>query len=500
MKILVPLIQNKRVIYGLLWILFLYSLFLKVYFLWYQSFWIDEGFSSHISYNFFQDGIDFKKQQYLIHNISQVISFNISWVSDFSARISSVLFSCINALFIYLISLHLFKDKKQALFASIIFSFLTWEIIWARQARFYALLQLIFSINIYLIIKIINDFKIKYFNIALISLYIWVLFHPFLWSNVVLFILWIIYLLILQKKNLRKRVLFNKKSISIYLIIIFIIWIEATKYFLQEKWVSIPWASTKLPQDSIESYIQKYSYHLSSQLGILHMFSFIWMFIIAYKRKILESIILSFWYIFIFYIISQKGFLFHTRYVLILYPLIIILSSYSIFYFHSLIKRNIFKHTYTIIIWLLILFTAKFTFFPQKEYAIDYTSPQPSFKQAYNIIPNEAQVISWFPMMCEWYFWQKWECIYHLPVDYVWSPESIQNTLNRWKDNYTSLLYLLSLNQLEKSKKYYFVFDALSLSRTINKDILKEVLQNWEIIFNQWKTYNNIKVIKYIMK
>jgi len=61
-----------------------------------------------------------------------------------------------------LISINLFKDKKQAIFATLIFSFLTWEIIWARQARFYTLLQLLFSINIYFLIKIVKDFSFKH--------------------------------------------------------------------------------------------------------------------------------------------------------------------------------------------------------------------------------------------------------------------------------------------------------------------------------------------------
>gem|GEM_PF-2383032 len=77
-----------------------------------------------------------------------------------------------NIFLIYLISYNLFKDKKQAIFVTLIFSFLTWEIIWARQARFYTLLQLIFSLNLYFIIKTVQNFSFKYLNLAIIFLYI----------------------------------------------------------------------------------------------------------------------------------------------------------------------------------------------------------------------------------------------------------------------------------------------------------------------------------------
>jgi len=530
------ILKNKMKIYYLLIFLILsYSIYIKFYFLWEQSFWIDEWFSSYVSMEFFNNGFNFMKPEYFLHNFSQVLSFNIFWVSDFSSRFFSVIFSIINTVFIYLISFKLFKDKKQAIFSTLIFSFLTWEIIWARQARFYSLLQLIFSINLYLNISIVKNILekkvfLKYLNIFIIISYIWILFHPFLYSNLVIFLVSIfsvIFVKIVNNKNSLKynlstegfsplkvikqkffSFLFNKyfNLIWTFFILLIIFWIEVYKYiYLWESlWVS---SDRKLPEHFIESYINNYNNHLFSELWILYFLFIISFFIFAIKRKFLELIFLGFSFLFIFYVISQKWFLFHTRYVLILFPLIIIWASYSIVYFYKSINSFcqqralalwIIKYIYIIIIFILILLSAKFTFLPQKEYLIDYTSPQPNFKQAYNIIPNNSKIISWFPMMCEWYFWKKWECIYHLPVDYVWSPESVKHVLERWKDNYTKLPYLLNLDQLEKQKKYYFVLDDLSIKRTIGKNILKELFDNWKIIFDDWIKYNNIKVIEYI--
>ena len=528
-----PFLSTIKYKYIILGVIFIYSIFLKFYFLWEQSFWIDEGFSSYISQQFFESNIDFTKPEYLLHNFSQIISFNIFWISDFSARFFSVIFSIINTIFIYLISIKLFKNKKQAIVSTLIFSFLTWEIIWARQARFYSLLQLIFTINLYLNISIVkqyldntkNNKKIKknnisflknnYLNFFIIISYIWILFHPFLYSNLVIF--WVsIFYVILNKISLstegfsplkyfkQKSVKQKAKALFWYIwkkyftliILLIILIIEIIKY-INNLWNIWIWISKTLPEEFINNYINNYNNHLFLELGILYFLFIVSLFIFAIKRKFVELIFLWFSFFFIFYIISQKWFLFHTRYILILYPLIIVWASYSIFYFYNLVKNNILKYIYLIIVFILILITAKFTFLPEKEYNIDYTSPQPNFKEAYNIIPNKSKIISWFPMMCEWYFWNKWECIYHLPVDYVWSPKSIKNTLDRWKDNYTKLPYLLNLNQLKKWKKYYFVLDDLSLKRTINKKLIKNIFNNWKIIFDNWKKYNNIKVIKY---
>jgi hypothetical protein len=516
MNKIISLLKEKKYIF--LAIIFLYSIFIKFYYLWFQSFWIDEGFSSYVSLELFEKWIFFIKWEYLLHNLSQILSFNIFWVSDFSARFFSVIFSLINSIFIYLISIKLFKNKKQAILSTLIFSFLTWEIIWSRQARFYSLLQLIFSINLYLNISIVkqylkNNKKIiikrsflenNYLNIFIILAYIWILFHPFLYSNIVIFVVSIFYFLFVKITLLRKKMwplAFKKnniliKYISTIIILLIISLIEIIKYYssLWNIWIS---SSSRLPEHFIKSYINNYNFHLFWELWILYFFFIISLFILAIKRKILELIFLWFSFFFIFYIISQKWFLFHTRYVLILYPLIIIWASYSIYYFFNLFKNKYLKYIYFIIIFIFILFTAKFTFLPQKEYSIDHTSPQPNFKEAYNIVPDNSKIISWFPMMCEWYYWKKWKCLYHLPVDYVWSQKSIKATLARWKDNYTKIPYLLDLNQLKNWKKYYFIMDALSLHRIINKDILKNILKNWKIIFDNWKLYNNIKVIQY---
>ncbi len=478
-----------------IWIVF-YSVFLRFYNLGVQSFWIDEWFSSYISMEFFNKNIESLELWYFLHNISQVFSFYLFWVSDFSARFPSLIFSAINIVFIYLISINLFKDKKWAIFATFLFCFLYWEITWARQARFYSLLQLLFSVNTYLIIKIINNFKIIYLNISIIFLYIWILFHPFLYASVVVFLLWISYKIFLERKNLKK---FNfKKYLSTFFIIFFISSFEFYKYLNIEKTIHIPW-TTSLSEDIVKWYISAYIRHFIEHLGILYYINIFSFFLLWYKKDFKSLIVLAFPFLFIFYIISQKWYLFHTRYVLILYPLILVLSSYFIFYIYDILKEKykILSISYIFILFFIILFSAKFSFLPKTNYQIDFTSPQPNFKWAYKILEKNSKVISGFPMLCKWYFQDKWTCVYSLAIDYVWDKNKHKKILDRWKDNYTNIAYLWDLDNLKASEKYYFVIDNLSINWIINKEILKNIIKNWKIIFDSWKNYNNIKIIEY---
>ncbi len=469
----------------------LYWVYIRFYWLWIQSFWIDEWFSSYSSLQLSMNNLSFLKDQYLLHSIFQNISFNVFDITDFSARFPSVLFSIINTFLIYIISISLFKDKRQAVLATILFSFLTWEIIWSRQARFYSLLQLLFSLNIFVTIKVAKSFSIKYLNIAIISIYIWILFHPFLYSNLILLGIILPYT-IYKKSSLLKK----KKFYTSILLITFIMIFETIRYSYFQETISIS-STYDLPKNFIESYIQKYSEHLNYWLGILPLLSIIWMVILAYKKKITESVFLTFSYIFIFYIISHEWYLFHTRYLLILYPIILLLSSYTIFFIYDTIKNKYFKYIFLATILMLILISANFTFIPKSSFYIDRTSPQPNFKEAYKNIPNWKKIISWFPMLCQWYYSKKWECSYSLAINYFGDKSKNTELLLRWKDNLTNIRYLDSLVTLNNWNQYYFVIDNLTARWLITKNILNNLLKKWKIIYNNGDNYNNIQVIFY---
>jgi len=469
-------------------IILAYAIFLRFYKLWEQSFWIDEGFSSYTS-------LVSTNMQYYFHNLSQQLSFWVFGISDWSARVPSVIFNIINIGIIWLIATSLFRNKYIAVISVLLFCFSAWEITWARQARFYTLLQLLFSINIYLLIQIYKNFSQKYLYFGIIFLYIWIIFHPFLWASVLLFIITLGILLFKNRKNISlKNTLLFWPSVWVFSMIVLY---ELFQFLQTWNSLSIPWASTRVLSDIfLQNYINNYNNFLVFQYGILYSLFMVSMVAFVCKRKILKSIIFVIWFLFTFFIISQKGYLFHTRYLFILAPLVIIGASYSIVWIWNKIKNIPLKYLYYILITWAILISTKLNFFPHSHYYINYTSPQPNFQWAYDIIPKWQKIISGFPMLCEWYY-DNWQCLYSLPINYVWDEASKDNILARWKDNYTNTAYLKTLDTLELWE-YYFVVDELTARWWIYKELLNEVVEQWESIYNHWERYNTIEVIKYI--
>ncbi len=472
-------------------VMIIYAIFLRFYNLWVQSFWIDEWFSSYATISSIQ-------LEYLIHNISQIFSFKIFWVSDFSARFPSVIFSSLNIIVFYFLSKLFFENKKKAVISTLIFSFLTWEIIWARQARFYSLLQLLFTIDLYLLYALLKNYKVIYLNLLIIFLYIGIHFHPFLWAGVVWFLLVFIYILIFQKNSIKVNI---RKYFFTIIIVLWIIWIEL--YFYLNTWEikKIPEPSSRLSFEMWFTYFKNYISHLIIWTGILWIFSIFWIIVLFLKKEFKKILIFWFLYIFIFFIIAFKGFLFHTRYVFILYPIIILLALYSLYFLYEFIANKLnnkrWAKFYAIIVSLAIISTGKYTFLPQTSYYIDFTSPQPNFKEAYRNIPKNSLVISGFPMLCKWYYWNKWTCKYSLAVDFVWNKKNHKNILDRKKDNYTNIAYLNNLEKLESWKIYYFVVDNLTNGGTIKNEIIKEIYEKWTVIYESWENYNKIEVVKY---
>lgn len=491
--------MKKHLSLILLWLIFISWFILRFYDLWFQSFWIDEWFSSYVSLEWFKNWIDLSLNNYFLHNLSQVLSFFVLWVSDFSARFPSVIFWSISIILIYIFSLNLFWDKRQALLSSFIYSFLSWEIIWARQARFYSLLEMLFILISLLLVIWFKTNRSIYLAFSIILIYIWINFHPFLYAFI--WILWLVFLykLLLNIKKINLEFIKNidyKKYLSTY-ISIFIVWFsEIIKRIFLSSWTWVP-STWDLPDIMKEFYVNFYFSHLFQELWILVLFFLLWLILMAFKRKILWLIVLWINFLFIFYVVSQKGTLLHMRYALVLYNMIIIWWSYFVFYLYDIIKKDYFKYIYLVIIFFFIIFTWKYNFFPSSHYYIWHTSPQPNFKEAYKNIPNNSKVISWFPMLCEWYYKDRWECTNSLAVDFVWKTSNHEYILNKWKDDYTKLSYLESINELNQWEKYYFVFDDLTLRWALNRELIKQVFQSWKLIYESWEKYNNIKVFEY---
>jgi len=495
----------KKYFYILLFFVLFYAIFLRFYYLWFQSFWIDEGYSSIVSYfanlNNFIPKLPtwiYDFSQYF-WTIFQVISFKLFWLSDFSARFFSVILNILTWLIVLLFTSKLINWQKwdknniivylTLLIVAILFYFSNWEIIWARQARFYSLLAFLFILITYLLFEVFILKNKKYFRYLMIFLPLWLIFHPFLWSLWVVFLIYFWYQLFEDKKIDKREIIWLFVWAFIFLIFKFIFF-----YFSNKIWI---WVHPVDIGNLSNWYIKYYNIHLIENLWIVYILFFIWMIILLYKIPKIGLFFLLIWFI-NFYVITHKWIMFHTRYVFHLYSIIFIVSWYLIF---SLIKSIFKKNKYIygwlwIIILFLLFFTYKFNFLPKKEYFIDFTSPQPNFKWAYKSIENYSwNIISWFSHMCLWYQKTlKWEfnCKYWLRVDLTWYPGNKEKLLKIMKDRYTWMKYYT----WDSYTWFVFVLDDLSLRRNLNKNLIWKVLKNCKLIYKSWKRYDFIWVWK----
>lgn len=84
--------------------------------------------------------------------------FKIFGISEFSARLSSVIFGTLTILLVYLMGIK-FANKRVAILAAIIITFSGWEILWSREARMYAQFQFFYLLVSYLFYVGLNNNK-----------------------------------------------------------------------------------------------------------------------------------------------------------------------------------------------------------------------------------------------------------------------------------------------------------------------------------------------------
>lgn len=508
--------MNKYLFSFIIIIISLAWIFLRYYDLWLNSMWIDEWYSSIVSYYAYQNDFvpflpsgryDFS--QY-IFTLFQSISFDIFWYSDFSSRIVSFFFWIFTLILVIIFSNNFLQEHKYknygVIFITALFTFSTWQIIWSREARFYELLGFIYLTSIYTLWKYCQKYEYKYLLLFCFITLLWIIFHPFCFALLGIgffIILYKIYEEYLVSKNLKNTFLQNYKWIIIFFIIIIIHLIVANIFKYISVWVMNIWnpfpTFFETSQDIKKWYTLFYIQNLWSELWVLFIAYIFWIIYFLFTKKIRECII--FWLIFVinFYIITQKWFMAHSRYMFHLYSIITIIGWYFIFLFSSyyidiIIQsknkiKKILSFILMILLWLSITFTFQYTFFPKKIYYIDATSPKPDFKSTYELLKDkkDMKIISWFPHMCFLYNVKNtWICEYALKVNLTGSTETLENIQSATNNDYTNTPYLNNLHNIDVTK-YYFVLDDLTIKNAVHKDIIQNIKSNCNLIYsNKW--------------
>lgn len=478
---------KKHHIFIILGIIFFYCWFLLFYKLWYQSFWIDEWYSSYVSKYMSINGL--YKTSYFLFEWIQALCFKIWWLSDFVARFPSVIFQLICVVLMYCITVRICKNKCVWLLSSILFWFLYREQGWWRDARFYSLLQCLFLLWILLMDKWLDKKNVRILNLSIVLIGLWVVFHPFMCAlaAILLFAFFTQY-----KKTWDFKSLFSKKYVFTRILVI--VWLIMVILYGKLWWKLNGSLISETTWELKKYYFDFYNSHLWSELWMIYVFWLLWLVWFVVRKKIKEILFIVVPFVLFMYAIVMIGYLMHSRYALLIFPLMIMSTCIFAYDIFKLLKNKYLKVVFSIIIVVIIWLTAHFQFIPTKTYYFDYTSPQPDFKSAYAAIPDKSNVISGFPTLCDWYYSDRWKCLYAVRVDLIQDGKTTIAT--KKKEKYTKLAYLNTLDELNPWL-YYFVIDKLSYNSWYNNWILYDQIFNyWEEFFLSWESYNNIVVIK----
>lgn len=359
----------------------------RVYKLGQQSLWIDEGYSINAAeavldrgYPILDSGEAYNGHilsTYLIAGSMKLFGFDP--YSPWSARLPSVLFGIATITMAYILTYRLTKNHFVALGAMLFVAFLPWEIAWSRQARGYTMLQffLLFSYNQLLLY--IDRRKILYGLMMLVA------FIGVCTSHSIGIIFLPVLLVTLATAWIRAG---QKKSLSM--------WALGVSFCI----VIVLLVGRFLAQEDFGNYFTEYGAYLLQSYPIIIIFTLGGIVGIFVKKEKLEDAVLMTSSIIIPFIIISLYTSIQFRYLLPLIPLLGILSIYGIFLFWKMITYLIPEQSLStttlgimsiICMAVVMIGSRSFIIVPQASYVLDFGSPQPNFKGAYEYINTHHQ-------------------------------------------------------------------------------------------------------------
>lgn len=264
------------------------------------------------------------------------LAFKIFGISEFSARLVSLIFGTLTIFLVYLMGVKV-ANKRVAILAAAIITFSVWEIAWSQQCRMYAQFQFFYLFTSYLFYLGLNKTKINKANIILLFFSMIAFICAWLSHKLALTFLPValIYILLYKREILKNRYF-------IYLSLAFLG--LASLYMIATGKTSLDYIITSAPIGAQQPF---YYYALMSDLNILFflVFTSIISSIILWKLGFFKNegiyhpyLLLNFFIPFIILsLYSWKG----SRFALFIFPFLVLLASQAIDFY--IIRNSISK-------------------------------------------------------------------------------------------------------------------------------------------------------------
>ncbi len=406
---------KNTIIIAILLIIITGGVFLRLHKIGEESLWIDEGYSIIASQAIIERGVpqlDSSRMYggWRIPNYITAFSmktFDFDPFNPWSARIVATIFGILTIIITFLLAQKIFslKQKEQnntqskeiiiAIASAFLLSFSSWHIAWSSQIRGYTAIQFFLLLTLYfsyVIFKEKNIFSKKnIFYIICLSLSI---LGGYFTNPLALLVIpgIFFYYLVFFSSDFIKR----NKNWYFYPSLLVGAFLLGWLFFYMSTFI------TKLePHSDYRTYL----YFISNDLRFLSIAALLAILLGVFDNKRLKSVI----YIFLPLATSFTVVIFyhqtpHARYLFPSLPLLIILSSYTIYRLTE-IFTNIISTTLIKVkekkkdLLHILLFILSFSLFsypylqltPSPERNLEIGSPQPNFKAAYTLIKDYCQ-------------------------------------------------------------------------------------------------------------
>lgn len=484
------------------WIVFsiilILGMYIRLYNLSIQSYWMDEGYTVNAINNLYNFGHTILPSglNYNCPIYCDISAFFISiYSNEIGYRLLAVISGILLNIIVFLISKMIF-DKKTAILTFIFMNFSYWQILWSRQARWYTLFSLFIWISILFYYKYLyKKNNIINIGLSLIFLILAIIVHQISYLFILIFFLWFfINKIIFTKKDKMKNVIYFVLFILAFLIIDFFIFQNG--FITMFKYTSF--------NNNILYYFEFVflNYHIFI-IGIILGLLFMQKYINTKKIFFLLFPFLCYFIALSFFIHRiDYRYLFHTL------PALFIVFSYI---FCTILSKYKNKYMYFVIILIFSVFfiTKQGILIPQTYYFLEHDDirikdrdyyayiPQPDWKAGYQYIKNNLKedyiVISSQPQFTNIFLNQEG---YFLPFQFERIGGFRKNKEGR--DMYGNSIFIDDLEFLKdimKNNNGFIIIDTLYLDNT-EIEITNYIFENSTIVFeNQINHYSQLYIL-----
>jgi hypothetical protein len=395
--------HDEKIYLLLIFLLSIIGFYLRLTHLNYQSFWIDETISSDAAVSILKNGIPIFPSgmiydRSILNTMFIASSFGVFGISEFAGRLPSVIFGTLSIPVTYLLGKKL-GNKNIGLAAALFMAFSLLDITWARQARMYAQLQFFVVLSFYLFWVVVEEKKIKYIPLFLISILAAFLSHE---SGVFLILVFLLYIFLINMKNVFvwcREFLKDAKTHSIYVVIGVLLLILLFKILYDVLPDLFPLLKVEPIYNDFYVTFLVYSYQILLYLYILGIIVFI-----SSENNNLKILLLITFIPFYFFIWAPPlagpdlTRAYNSRYILWYIPFFYIISAYSIqWIIKNIFGKTIFRSAINfvfifIVILLIILLPLAFTTSPKAIYGFYENIQnlhQPDIRTAFTYVKNQ---------------------------------------------------------------------------------------------------------------